>query len=138
METVKKHPNYLPDYFGPCKDHQIDLLEIMNFDDLRSSFWFCPVFRILLNCPFFKKRKNRSYRTIDHFFPLLSPIPPRYFYLERVLGGGGQPKCGNPNVATQRWQPKGGNPKVATDRWQPNGGNPTVATQRWHPHVATQ
>ena len=47
----------------------------MNFDDLRSFFWFCPVFRILLNCPFFEKRKNRSYPTIDHFFPLLSPPP---------------------------------------------------------------
>ena len=78
MESVKEHPNYLPDYFGPCKDHQIDLHEIMNFDDLRSFFWFCPVFRILLNCPFFEKRKNRSYPTIDHFFPLLSPPPPMY------------------------------------------------------------
>ena len=75
MESVKEHLNYLPDYFGPSKDHRIDLHEIMNFDDLRSIFCFCPVFRILLNCPFFEKRKNRSYPTIDHFFPLLSPPP---------------------------------------------------------------
>ena len=75
MESVKEHLNYLPDYFGPSKDHRIDLHEIMNFDDLRSFFWFCPVFRILLNCTFFEKRKNRSYPTIDHFFPLLSPPP---------------------------------------------------------------
>ena len=85
MESIKEHPNYLPDYFGPCKDHQIDLHEIMNFDDLRSFFWFCPVFRILLNCPFFEKRKNRSYPTIDHFFPLLSPPTVTFFLKTKPL-----------------------------------------------------
>ena len=64
--------DYFPNYFWPSKDHRIDLYEIMDFDNLRSIFWFYPVFRILLNCLHFEKRKHCSYPTSDQCFHLLS------------------------------------------------------------------
>ena len=64
--------DYFSNYFWPSKDYQIDLYEIMDFDNLRSIFWFYPVFRILLNCLHFEKRKHCSYPTSDHCFHLLS------------------------------------------------------------------
>ena len=64
--------DYFPNYFWPSKDHRINLYEIMDFDNLRSIFWFYPVFRILLNCLHFEKRKHCSYPTSDQCFHLLS------------------------------------------------------------------